>query len=313
MTSTAPLPAPQDSHEPPVGPQEPGELSPLDGIPGDPGELGAREQLRWFSTLWVMAAAVHFTDSNPLSVLPVLALGLPVLLFPTSMPAFGLFVAVAGVTGASTKRTRSPSRRSTSAGAAARGRSACPRGRRRTHRRPFRCWNCGAWWGTGGRRALRTSASTTCAAGCRTRWPTRRSPRGTARTSAAGEPRPRPDRHSEALGLATPGGVGRTWGSNNPSPARRCGERTSEHRWSRPGSIAIPYSGHKRPFGRIAMVAARAQPGRRPSDRAQRNLNRSSTAGGCLRVVRGPPSSPWFSARRRACWSSTTTSASERS
>lgn len=100
MTSTAPLPAPQDSHEPPVGPQEPGELSPVDGIPGDPGELGAREQLRWFSTLWVMAAAVHFTDSNPLSVLPVLALGLPVLLFPTSMPAFGLFVAVAAVTGA---------------------------------------------------------------------------------------------------------------------------------------------------------------------------------------------------------------------
>ena len=100
MTSTAPLPAPQDSHEPSVGPQEPGELSPVDGIPGDPGELGAREQLRWFSTLWVMAAAVHFTDSNPLSVLPVLALGLPVLLFPTSMPAFGLFVGVAAVTGA---------------------------------------------------------------------------------------------------------------------------------------------------------------------------------------------------------------------
>jgi hypothetical protein len=100
MTSTVPLSPPEDAHEPLPVHQDPGGLSPGDEIPGDPGEIGAREQLRWFSTLWVMAAAVHFTDSDPLSMLPVLALGLPVLLFPTSALAFGLFVAVAAVTGA---------------------------------------------------------------------------------------------------------------------------------------------------------------------------------------------------------------------
>jgi hypothetical protein len=77
MTSTAPFPAPEDAPKPPVD-QNVG-----DQKPSDPGAVGACEQLRWFSTLWVIAAAVHYTDSNPLGVLPVLALGLPVLVFPT--------------------------------------------------------------------------------------------------------------------------------------------------------------------------------------------------------------------------------------
>jgi len=47
-----------------------------------------------------MAAAVHFTDSNPLEVLPVLAFGVPILVFPTSALAFGAFVVGAGLSGA---------------------------------------------------------------------------------------------------------------------------------------------------------------------------------------------------------------------
>lgn len=62
--------------------------------------LGTAEQLRWFSTLWVMAAASHFTDDRPLGAMAVLAFGLPVLVYPTSAMAFGLFAAGAGVTAA---------------------------------------------------------------------------------------------------------------------------------------------------------------------------------------------------------------------
>ncbi|HEY0578662.1 MAG TPA: hypothetical protein VGD73_31550 [Pseudonocardia sp.] len=105
MTSTAPLPAPEDAPKPPVGDQNItdqniSDQNVSDQDPVDPGAVGAGEQLRWFSTLWVIAAAVHYTDSHPLGVLPVLALGLPVLVFPTSTLAFGLFVAGAGVSGA---------------------------------------------------------------------------------------------------------------------------------------------------------------------------------------------------------------------
>ncbi|WP_028923209.1 hypothetical protein [Pseudonocardia acaciae] len=66
----------------------------------DPEELGTREQLRWFGTLWVIAAAAHFTDERPLGVLSALAFGLPLLAYPTSAAAFGLFVAGAAVTAA---------------------------------------------------------------------------------------------------------------------------------------------------------------------------------------------------------------------
>ncbi len=62
--------------------------------------FGSREQLRWFVTLWVMAAALHYTDSNPRAVLPILAFGLPALLFPTNLWAVGLFVALVAVDGA---------------------------------------------------------------------------------------------------------------------------------------------------------------------------------------------------------------------
>lgn len=92
MTSTAPLPAPEDA---PVDPQLPG-----DELPADPATTGTLEQLRWFSTLWVMAAAVHYTDSDPLAVLPVIAVGLPVLMLPTSGLTFGVFVLGAGVSAA---------------------------------------------------------------------------------------------------------------------------------------------------------------------------------------------------------------------
>jgi hypothetical protein len=63
----------------------------------DLSALGTAEQLRWFSTLWVMAAASHFTDSRPLGAMAVLAFGLPVLVYPTSAMAFGLFAAGAGL------------------------------------------------------------------------------------------------------------------------------------------------------------------------------------------------------------------------
>jgi hypothetical protein len=61
-------------------------------------EAGLREQMRWFSTFWVLAALAHFTDNDPLGLLPVLAFGVPVLIFPASGLAFAGFVIAAGVT-----------------------------------------------------------------------------------------------------------------------------------------------------------------------------------------------------------------------
>lgn len=83
MTSEAPARIPQDS------PAEPG--------PVGQDALGSREQLRWFLTLWVMALAFHYTDDQPLSALPVLALCLPALIFPSSLLALGGVAAVAAV------------------------------------------------------------------------------------------------------------------------------------------------------------------------------------------------------------------------
>ena len=100
MTSTAPSPAPGDAAQPPADTElTSGEQLDRE-LPADPEAFGAKEQLRWFSTLWVIAAAVHFTDSDPLAVLPVLALGLPVLMLPTSGLTFGVFVLGAGVNAA---------------------------------------------------------------------------------------------------------------------------------------------------------------------------------------------------------------------
>ncbi len=58
---------------------------------------GGREQLRVFATLWVMGLVFHYSDSQPLAVLPVLVAGLPVLLFPSSVAAIGLFLAAGTV------------------------------------------------------------------------------------------------------------------------------------------------------------------------------------------------------------------------
>ena len=55
--------------------------------------IASREQMRWFTTLWVMAAVFHYTDGHPRSMLPMLLLGLPALLFPSSTLALGFFVA----------------------------------------------------------------------------------------------------------------------------------------------------------------------------------------------------------------------------
>lgn len=66
----------------------------------DVAALGTREQARWFSLLWVLAVALNYTDSQPLWALLMVAIGLPVLVYPTSAPAFGFFVAGAGVTAA---------------------------------------------------------------------------------------------------------------------------------------------------------------------------------------------------------------------
>jgi hypothetical protein len=88
MTSEAPAWIPQDS-PPAAGPV-------------DQDALGSREQLRWFLTLWVMALAFHYTDDQPLSALPVLALCLPALIFPSSLLALGGVAAVAAVNAVTT-------------------------------------------------------------------------------------------------------------------------------------------------------------------------------------------------------------------
>ncbi|GAA5160555.1 hypothetical protein GCM10023321_43480 [Pseudonocardia eucalypti] len=91
MTSTSAVPTP-DYRPKPVA-------RAVETVEG-PDEIGAREQLRWFITLWVMALAAHYTDNDPLGVLTVLAYGLPALAYPASPWAFGLLIAGAGVTGA---------------------------------------------------------------------------------------------------------------------------------------------------------------------------------------------------------------------
>ncbi|NKZ10562.1 hypothetical protein HGA11_06190 [Mycolicibacterium septicum DSM 44393] len=58
---------------------------------------GARQQLGWFATLFAMALVFHYSDSQPLAVVPVLLAGLPALLLPGSVAAAALVVA-AGAT-----------------------------------------------------------------------------------------------------------------------------------------------------------------------------------------------------------------------
>ncbi|QRY52933.1 hypothetical protein [Mycolicibacterium septicum] len=58
---------------------------------------GARQQLGWFATLFAMALVFHYSDSQPLAVVPVLLAGLPALLLPGSVAAAALAVA-AGAT-----------------------------------------------------------------------------------------------------------------------------------------------------------------------------------------------------------------------
>lgn len=55
---------------------------------------GSRRQLGWFGTLFAMALVFHYSDSQPLAVVPALLAGLPALLFPGSVGAVGLVVAV---------------------------------------------------------------------------------------------------------------------------------------------------------------------------------------------------------------------------
>ncbi|OBB07795.1 hypothetical protein A5668_13595 [Mycolicibacterium fortuitum] len=54
---------------------------------------GPRQQLGWFATLFAMAMVFHYTDSQPLAMLPALLAGLPALLVPGSAAAAGLAVA----------------------------------------------------------------------------------------------------------------------------------------------------------------------------------------------------------------------------
>lgn len=60
-------------------------------------DRGTAEQFRWFATLYAMALVFHYSDSQPLAVVPALLASLPALLFPSSVAAFALMVA-AGAT-----------------------------------------------------------------------------------------------------------------------------------------------------------------------------------------------------------------------
>ncbi|MGQ0482260.1 MAG: hypothetical protein ACT4O0_14715 [Pseudonocardia sp.] len=98
MTSSAPeRPGPPEPSgrrparadgEPASGPSE---------SPGDSERSGRLEQLRWFGTLWVMGLAFHYTDSSPTSALPILLVGLPLLVFPSSLLAFAAVAVAAAV------------------------------------------------------------------------------------------------------------------------------------------------------------------------------------------------------------------------
>lgn len=95
---TPPDPPGTDSAGPGTPPDPPGtqpaEAATSPGAAdGGPAEAGAVVQLRWFTTLFVMALVFHHSDSNALAVLPVLFLGLPVLLLPSSVAAFAVFLA----------------------------------------------------------------------------------------------------------------------------------------------------------------------------------------------------------------------------
>ncbi len=98
MTSSAPErpgpPVPPDRQRAPTGGEpasEPSEPS------ADPDRSGRREQLRWFGMLWVMGLAFHYTDSSPTSALPILLVGLPLLVFPSSLLAFAAVAVAAAV------------------------------------------------------------------------------------------------------------------------------------------------------------------------------------------------------------------------
>lgn len=58
---------------------------------------GVRQQLRWFGMLFAMGLVFHYSDSQPLAVVPALVASLPALIFPGSVAAVGLVV-VAGAT-----------------------------------------------------------------------------------------------------------------------------------------------------------------------------------------------------------------------
>lgn len=60
-------------------------------------DAGATEQLRWFTSLWAIGLVFHYSDSQPLAMLPALAAAVPVLLFPASAAVFAAFLAVGAV------------------------------------------------------------------------------------------------------------------------------------------------------------------------------------------------------------------------
>ncbi len=59
---------------------------------------GRREQLRWFTTLWAMAAVLHYTDADPMDALPLLVVALPALLLPANPWTLGALLAGTGFT-----------------------------------------------------------------------------------------------------------------------------------------------------------------------------------------------------------------------
>jgi hypothetical protein len=63
----------------------------------DVERVGSLEQLRWFSTFWVMAMALHHTDNEPWKVFPTLVVGISMLAYPTSVPLLCVFLAVTTV------------------------------------------------------------------------------------------------------------------------------------------------------------------------------------------------------------------------
>jgi hypothetical protein len=111
MTTTSPSEPPAPSGpdvptgtlDPATGAATPADAAPAPLDPGtpDPEKVGRAERMRWFGTLWAMAMAYHYTDSDPLDVLLVLVAVLPLLVWPTSLLAFGLVVATSVVIGIS--------------------------------------------------------------------------------------------------------------------------------------------------------------------------------------------------------------------